>query len=129
MFSSGAENRHKVDEILEGHRYTLTLWFSLDSSCNGDAQYLDYVVSHIGQSCETTTPSKTDAQHDEAKQKSEEGTLIENKLQSLELAVAAGFTEASSPILVQSANVILPHAFTSLREALDLAAFSMWRHG
>src|SRR4051794_35944930 len=116
MFSSGEENIHMVDPITSGRRYTLTLWFSLDTSQNADQNYTTYISSHLVPHSLMTH------------QKPVEGwDLFGEKMDTLGISLCDHMKRESSPILVQSLGKKIPHVFHNLQEALDMASFCLWK--
>jgi len=113
MFSSGSENSHKVDEILSGFRYTLTIWFTTDPSFSEDEKYVQYL-------CSQWNPIiKENLSWD----------LLSEKLEYFGLVPFGNFGENSKPVMVLCSGILIPYPFDDIKEAIQLASFCEWKAG
>lgn len=112
MFSSGSENTHKVDEILSGFRYTLTIWFTTDPSFSEDEKYVQYLYSQWNPAGENLS-----------------WDLLSEKLQYFGIQPFGNFGVNSKPVMVYSSGTLIPYPFNDIKEAIQLASFCEWKAG
>lgn len=138
LFTSGIENIHRVEEVTNGTRYALNMFFTRNPDACEDQKHLNFIPLDYtlnfqlpnGEDSELSCNEVEIAQIQQLKENQIENPNskhLKENLKNLNIEFVSGFTFYSEPLMIKIDEEVIPQVFDNIMDALHFGSFYKWQ--